>query len=92
MLSTLLPMLAEAGSAIGDRGLAAAGAGIGMGIAVLGGGRGIGQIGGQACEAIARQPESSGRIGTNMIISAALIEGFTFTAIILAFVLANKIH
>ncbi len=74
-----------------DHGLAVAGAGIGMGIAVLGGGRGIGQIGGQACEGIARQPEAGGRIGTNMIISAALIEGFTFTAIILAFVLANKI-
>ncbi len=62
--------------------------GIGMGIAVLGGGRGIGQIGGQAVEGIARQPEAGGRIGTNMIIAAALIEGFTFTAIILSFVLA----
>jgi F-type H+-transporting ATPase subunit c len=81
--------LAEA--LISERGLAIAGAGIGMGIAVLGGGRGIGQIGGQACEGIARQPEAGGRIGTNMIISAALIEGFTFTAIILAFVLANKL-
>ena len=87
VLSTLMP-LAEA--LISERGLAVAGAGIGMGIAVLGGGRGIGQIGGQACEGIARQPEAGGRIGTNMIISAALIEGFTFTAIILAFVLANK--
>jgi F-type H+-transporting ATPase subunit c len=80
--------LAEA--LISERGLAVAGAGIGMGIAVLGGGRGIGQIGGQACEGIARQPEAGGRIGTNMIIAAALIEGFTFTAIILSFVLANK--
>jgi F-type H+-transporting ATPase subunit c len=86
--STLLPL---ADSLIGDKGLAAGLAGIGMGIAVLGGGRGIGQIGGSAMEGIARQPEASGRIGTNMIISAALIEGFTFTAIILAFVLSNKV-
>ena len=85
---TILP-LAEA--LVSDRGLAIAGAGIGMGLAVMGGGRGIGQIGGQAVEGIARQPEAGGRIGTNMIIAAALIEGFTFTAIILAFVLVNKL-
>ena len=90
----LLPTLAQAATTattmIGDHGLAVAGAGIGMGLAVLGGARGIGQIGGQAVEGIARQPEAGGRIGTNMIIAAALIEGFTFTGIILAFVLANK--
>jgi len=89
MMSQMLLPLAEA--LISDKGLAVAGAGIGMGIAVLGGGRGIGQIGGSAVEGIARQPEAGGRIGTNMIIAAALIEGFTFTAIILAFVLANGI-
>jgi F-type H+-transporting ATPase subunit c len=88
VLSSLMSLAQTA--MIDGRGLAIAGAGIGMGIAVLGGGRGIGQIGGQACEGIARQPEAGGRIGTNMIISAALIEGFTFTAIILAFVLANS--
>jgi F-type H+-transporting ATPase subunit c len=87
-LSTLLPL---ADFAIGDKGLGVAGGAIGMGIAVLGGGKGIGQIGGSAMEGIARQPEAGGRIGTNMIISAALIEGFTFTAIILAFVLGNKL-
>ena len=86
--STLLPL---AQALVSDKGLAIAGAGIGMGLAGIGGGRGIGQIGGQAVEAIARQPEAGGRIGTNMIIAAALIEGFTFTAIILAFVLANKV-
>jgi F-type H+-transporting ATPase subunit c len=63
-------------------GLALIGAGIGAGIAVLGGGIGVGAIGGRACEAIARQPEAGGRIFTTMIISAALIEGFTFFAIV----------
>ena len=91
MLSTFLPLLAEGATAIGDKGLAVAGAAIGMGLAGLGGGRGIGQIGGSAVEGIARQPEAKGSIGTNMIIAAALIEGFTFTAIILAFVLANGV-
>jgi F-type H+-transporting ATPase subunit c len=87
----ILPLIAEVGSAVGDKGLAIAGAAIGMGLAGLGGGRGIGQIGGSAVEGIARQPEAGGRIGTNMIIAAALIEGFTFTAIILAFVLAKGV-
>ena len=89
MLSSIVMPLADA--FISDKGLGIAGAGIGMGIAVLGGARGIGQIGGQAVEGIARQPEAGGRIGTNMIIAAALIEGFTFTAIILSFLLANKL-
>ena len=90
VLPTLMTLAQTVPPLISERGLAVAGAGIGMGIAVLGGGKGIGQIGGSAVEGIARQPEAGGRIGTNMIIAAALIEGFTFTAIILAFVLANK--
>ena len=63
-------------------GLALIGAGIGAGLAGVGGGIGIGAIGGRACEAIARQPEAAGRIFNTMIISAALIEGFTFFAMI----------
>jgi F-type H+-transporting ATPase subunit c len=79
MMSTLaMDLLAQ----VGDKGVAGVGAGIGMGLAVLGGGLGIGRIGGQAMEGIARQPEASGKIGVNMIIAAALIEGFTFFAII----------
>ena len=50
-------------------------AAIGAGLAVLGAGIGIGQIGGKAVEGIARNPEASGKITTTMIIAAALIEG-----------------
>src|SRR5579864_7679898 len=63
-------------------GLALIGVGIGVGFAGVGGGLGIGAIGGRACEAIARQPEAGQRIFTTMIISAALIEGFTFFAMV----------
>ncbi|HKK76340.1 MAG TPA: ATP synthase F0 subunit C [Saprospiraceae bacterium] len=62
-------------------------AAIGAGIAVLGAGLGIGQIGGKAMEAIARQPEAAGDIRTNMIIAAALIEGAALFAIVGAFFL-----
>jgi len=79
----MLNMLADVTSMIGDRGLAALGAGLGSGLVVLGGGLGIGRIGGQAMDGIARQPEAGGRIGTNMIIAAALIEGFTFFALVI---------
>ena len=49
-------------------------AALGAGLAVIGVGIGIGLIGGRAMEAIARQPEATGKIQTNMIIAAALIE------------------
>ena len=55
---------------------------IGMGLAVLGAGIGIGRIGGTACESMARQPEIAGQIQTAMIIAAALIEGAAFAAIL----------
>jgi F-type H+-transporting ATPase subunit c len=79
----MLDMIAQVAPLIGDKGLAALGAGLGMGLTVLGGGLGVGRIGGQAMDGIARQPEAGGRIGTNMIIAAALIEGFTFFALVL---------
>ncbi len=58
------------------------GAGIGAGLAAIGAGIGIGQIGGKAVEAIARQPEAVGDIRSNMIIAAALVEGVAFFAIV----------
>lgn len=61
------------------------GAGIGAGLAIIGAGVGIGFIGGKALEAVARQPEIGGRILSMMIIAAALIEGVTFFALILCF-------
>ncbi len=71
-------------------GTAILGLAIGAGIIVLGAARGIGHIAGNAMEAIARQPEAGGRIGTNMIIAAALIEGFTFFALVICFMLVGK--
>ncbi len=58
------------------------GAAVGAGLVMLGAGLGIGRIGGQAVEGMSRQPEAAGSIQTAMIISAALIEGATFFALI----------
>lgn len=87
----LLSLLAQAAPLIGDRGLIGIGAGVGAGLVCIGAGKGIGHLAGQAMEGIARQPEAGGRIGTNMIIAAALIEGFTFFALVIALQLAGKI-
>jgi F-type H+-transporting ATPase subunit c len=57
---------------------------IGAGLAAVGAGIGIGQIGGKAVEAIARQPEAVGKIQTNMIIAAALVEGVALFAVVVA--------
>ena len=60
------------------------GAAIGAGIAAVGAGLGIGRIGGQAMDAMARQPEKIGELRSAMIIAAALIEGVAFFAAIIA--------
>lgn len=59
---------------------------LGAGLALVGGGLGIGRIGGSAVEAIARQPEAGGQITTAMLISAALIEGATLFAVVVALI------
>jgi F-type H+-transporting ATPase subunit c len=58
------------------------GAAFGAGLVIIGAAYGIGRIGGSAVEGMSRQPEAAGNIQTAMIISAALIEGATFFALI----------
>ena len=82
MLSVLLQ------AAAGLVGLGKLGATIGAGLAAIGAGLGIGKIGASAMEAIARQPESTGDIRTNMIIIAALVEGAALFAIVICFLVA----
>ena len=63
----------------GARGLGGA---IGAGLAIMGGGAGIGRIGGSAVESMARQPEAAGNISMAMIITAAMVEGATLFAVV----------
>ncbi|MBT6439674.1 MAG: ATP synthase F0 subunit C [Flavobacteriales bacterium] len=80
-MDTLTILLLADGMAI-----AKAGAVIGAGIAALGAGVGIGRIGGSALESIARQPEAKGDIVSNMILAAALVEGVALGAVALGFI------
>ena len=79
MLLTLLLQVAA------ELSLGKLGAAIGAGLAAIGAGIGIGKIGGSAMEAIARQPEASNDIRTNMIIIAALVEGGALLAVVVCF-------
>ena len=80
LLSTLL-LQAAAGAALGKIGAA-----LGAGLAAIGAGIGIGKIGASAMESMARQPEVAGKLRTNMLIIAALVEGVAMFAVIICFI------
>ncbi|MFQ5429356.1 MAG: ATP synthase F0 subunit C [Phycisphaerae bacterium] len=88
----MLDLLAEGAQLIGDKGLVALGAGLGAGFVVIGAAKGIGHLAGEAVGGIARQPEAGGRIFTSLIIAAALIEGFTFFALVICNGMAGSLE
>jgi F-type H+-transporting ATPase subunit c len=57
--------------------------GLGAGLIIIGAALGIGGLTKSAVESMARQPEMAGDIRTAMLISAALIEGVTFFALVI---------
>lgn len=65
-------------------------AALGAGLAAVGAGMGIGKIGSSALESIARQPEAAGDIRANMIITAALVEGAAFFAMVVGLLVVFK--
>jgi F-type H+-transporting ATPase subunit c len=81
---------AEAGAFITSNGAAWLGGAIGAGLAIIGGGAGIGRIGGSAVESMARQPSAAGQISTAMIITSAMIEGATLFAVVVGMMAVLK--
>ena len=77
---------AGAASLIPSNGAGWLGGAIGAGLAIMGGAAGIGRIGGSAVESMARQPGAAGQISTAMIITAAMIEGATLFAVVVAMI------
>lgn len=80
-MTTLMVLLAELA-------LGKLSAGIGAGLAAIAAAYGIGKIGAAAMEAIARQPEASADIRSNLIVVSAFIEGVAFLAVIVCLLLA----
>ena len=64
------------------------GAGIAMGVGALGPGLGLGMLLGKAYESIARQPEVSGDIRTNMFIGIGVTEAVALYAFVVALILS----
>ncbi len=62
--------------------LAKMGGAIGAGLAAIGAAIGIGSIGKGAVDSIARQPEAANDIRTNMILTAAFVEGVALFAVV----------
>lgn len=79
-MESLMVLLAEAASNLAP--IAKLAGAFGAGIAAIAAAIGIGRIGSNAMEGIARQPEAAGDIRTGMIIAAALIEGVSLFAVV----------
>ena len=89
MLTNILPMLAavqEAAQPAAGSDFSTLGVGIGIGLALVGAGIGLGRVGGEAAQAIARQPEAANDIRGTSLLIAFLMEGATIIAVIMALV------
>lgn len=92
--ATALAADVAAGSTGGDTTFKAAlaiASGLCIAIASHGGALGQGRAAAAAMEGIARNPEASTRIMTQLIISLALIESLVIYALVIAFMLEGKI-
>lgn len=78
-------MEVEAAEALGQ-GLKAMGAGLAM-LGAIGAGAGIGILVGGAVQGIARNPDASGNIQTNMILGIAFAEAVAIYALVVALII-----
>lgn len=76
----------EVGKALGIVGVCLGAAG-----AAIGGGLGIARVGGKCVEAIARQPEAAGSMFAPMLVTAAMVEGGMFAAMLVCFVAVMRL-
>ena len=96
-MSTLVSStaLAQEGAAQASGGgsgaMAALGAGLAIGMAVIGGALGQGRAAAAALEGISRNPGAAPRIQTPMILGLALIESLVLFAFLIAFQLQGKV-
>ncbi|MFP6906814.1 MAG: ATP synthase F0 subunit C [Verrucomicrobiota bacterium] len=64
-------------------------AAVGAGLAAIGAGLGIGLVGNGAMTGIARNPDATPKIQVNMLIAAALIEGVALFSAVICFLTMN---
>jgi F-type H+-transporting ATPase subunit c len=99
VVAAMFPLLLVANSAFaqdgavdpnGYKGTIALAAGLGIGIAVLGGALGQGMAARAALEGTARNPQASGKVLVPMILGLALIESLVIVAFVVTYGLAGK--
>jgi F-type H+-transporting ATPase subunit c len=92
-LATVVASDAQAAdaAAAGGRDFLSIGAGIGLGLAALGGGLGQGRLVAAALEGIARNPSASGKMQIPMILGLAFVESLVLLTFIVAFFIQGKI-
>jgi len=91
LASAPVAMAAEEAAGGGAAGLIGVGAGLAMGLGALGCGMGQGRAVASAMESIGRNPSSTDRLQTPMIIGLALIESIAIYCLVIAFFLQGKI-
>lgn len=67
--------------------MAALGCGVGIGLGAIGAGVGQGIATSKACEGIARNPGTTGKITTTLIIGLAMMESLTIYALVVVLVI-----
>jgi F-type H+-transporting ATPase subunit c len=63
------------------------GAGLAIGLGVIGPGIGIGLIGGKALEAIGRNPEMENKIRNNMVLAITFTESLAIIALVITLII-----
>jgi F-type H+-transporting ATPase subunit c len=80
---SMLLLFAGPAMAQGTEGAFQGSGSLGCGLVVIGAAFGIGKLSASAFESMARQPETAGTIQITTLVAAALIEGFTFYALVI---------
>ncbi len=75
----------------GGKGLIGLGAGLAIGIAVVGGALGQGRAAGSAFESIARNPQAAGKINTPFFVGMAMIESLVLFSFAIAYLLVGTL-
>ena len=83
MLDSAISALQQTTPEVAKNTMAMIGAGIAAGLGAVGAGIGIGQIGGNAAQGIARQPEAHNEIRNLAILLSGFIEGAALFAIVI---------
>lgn len=87
-VGALVPVVSAVAENAGDAGtssLAPLGAGLAIGMAVVGGALGQGKVVGSMLESFGRNPSVGGKLLTPMILGMALIESLVILAFVIAF-------